>query len=90
MKDFEISMWYAEAVNILEGIGYNASVRENYSGRGMFGESVPAIVTDAPAVFVGFALCHTIEPYYVIVAQQYLPDRSDNMGRDDMVYYRGF
>lgn len=47
---------YGEAVGCLDGLGFEASVMVNYSGRAMFGKTVPAIVTDAPGTMVGWAV----------------------------------
>lgn len=92
---------FDRAAEILRSEGYEASVQEDYSGRGMSGRTTPAIVTDAGGVRVGWAIA-TAAAYVldmkgddmdsVIDALEtqmddLLPGRSDNMGRDAMVYY---
>lgn len=72
----------AEAVaDYLSAKCYTASVEEEYSGRAMFGKTVPAIVTNAPAAIVGFAVAEVTNNDF-----REVPKRQDNMGLD-MVYY---
>lgn len=68
-------------VDYLVGRAYEATVEEEYSGRFMYGKTVPAIVTYAPPVVVGFAVAEVTENDY-----REVPQRSDNMGLQ-MVYY---
>lgn len=65
----------------LVGRCYEATVDEEYSGRFMYGKTVPAIVTNAPAAVVGFAVAEMTENDF-----REVPTRSDNMGLQ-MVYY---
>lgn len=67
----------AEAI---EDEGYDAEVREEYSGRGMFGRTVPAIVTDAPLTMIGWA-AGTLD-----ISWDEVPTRTDSMGRQTVVY----
>jgi hypothetical protein len=60
-------------------LGVEAVVRETYSGRGMFGKSVPAIVTDN-IIAVGYAAAALDVPY------QDCPRRTDSMGTSLVVY----
>lgn len=82
----EIKQWYAAAVELLNDRGYEAEFREDYSGRGMFGDCVPAIVTSASGTLVGWALCQAAPDPEVARETRLLPARSDNMGMG-MVYY---
>jgi hypothetical protein len=47
---------YRDAVSILENLGHESHVQETYSGRCMYGEQTPAIVTDAPGALVDEAV----------------------------------
>jgi len=70
-----------EIVEMMLDNGYDAEVREDYSGRGMFGGTCPGIIT-APnsATVIGF-FAHAAG-----VMVDDLPERCDNMGLD-MIYY---
>jgi hypothetical protein len=88
MNKMEIFEVVAEVLK--ESHGYDASVRDDYSGRGMYGEKVPAIVTDAPSVLVGATFATVMLNDYE--AQEYevlevTPMRVDSMGKSAMVYY---
>lgn len=94
---------YLRAVELLEEKGHEASFREGYSGRAMYGKTVPAIVTGAPATLVGAAIVQAtaeliseavddgrLEPDEAIALVEpmdFVPARQDSMGRDDRVYY---
>ena len=78
---------YAMAVDVLDYQGYTASLRPAYSGRGMFGETTPGIVSNAPGVLVGWAINSSIlmrardtKPLTL------LPLRQDSMGRETIYY----
>ena len=86
---------YEAAVQLLENEGHEASVRDDYSGRGMFGSTTLAIVTGAPPAYIGWAITAAVaeasssdtDPYEVAdLALDLLPGHSDNMGLG-MVYY---
>ncbi len=75
-----------QAENIVDALseyGVDAEVREDYSGRGMYGNSVPAIVINDERVlmtigYVGATLDIELED---------LPRRTDSMGRDSIIVY---
>lgn len=71
---------FQEAAEVVQQRGYAAEVREGYSGRGMLGNRVLAIVTDAPGVLLGFILKDLGASY------SQLPVRIDNMGKDFIHY----
>ena len=79
---------YEAAVEFLNDEGYDAEVREDYSGRGMYGKTTPAIVTEAPAALVGYAIGLVAEDLALTDCnpKDLVPVRSDNMGLQ-MVYY---
>ena len=60
-----------DLIDILQGEGYEAELYENYSGRGMYGNTTIGVTTDARP--------HTIEDMNIGC-------RSDNMGLD-YIYY---
>ena len=82
--------------NVVDVLSYDQDVelREDYSGRGMYGNKCLAIVTDnrtdmeLPLVFVeeiiGRLDCDV--DMALAIAREILPDRVDNMGRG-YVYY---
>lgn len=87
---------YRQVVSILEGLGHESSLDEEYSGRCMYGKTVPAIVTDAPAPLIGWAICMALAENdefcaewpadSISDAQKLVPARSDSMGLS-AVYY---
>ena len=86
------------AAEALRCEGHEAEVRERYSGRAMFGATVPAIVTDAPAVLLGVAFAVAIADageelqlpvdtdWVLETAPKVAPLRADDMGLS-RVYY---
>ena len=64
-------------------------VYENYSGRNMYGATVPGIVTDNP-VAAGAAIAVVIldnDPFAdAFDVEKNLPERSDSMGRFIILY----
>lgn len=80
---------YRAAAEMLEAEGWESSAQEAYSGRGMYGTTCPAIVTEAPAVVLGMALAMAMDELGLSVGDPFraVPQRQDNMGRDAMVYY---
>jgi hypothetical protein len=72
-----------EVVDVLDfEFGIEAEVREDYSGRGMYGNTVVAfVVGSGEEIAVGYALG------MVGVAIGDIPDRIDSMGRDSVVIY---
>lgn len=81
-------MLYETAAEMLQAEGWDSDFRPDYSGRGMYGTTCPAIVTDAPAVVVGVAFCMAMDELGMSVGDPFraVPQRSDNMGLS-MVYY---
>lgn len=72
---------YEKAALDLEQQGYEAEYRPEYSGRGMFGTTCPALVSNAPYVIVGMSFAKAgVNP-------EQIPLRSDTMGRNGVVYY---
>lgn len=81
---------YEEAVDLLQQEGYEASTRDDYSGRAMYGKTCPAIVSDAPVPKVGAAVAQAmvdLEECHDTPIMSLIPGRSDGMGRDQVVYY---
>lgn len=87
---------FTRAAQILEERGHESSCRARYSGRAMYGAEVPAIVSEAPAMLVAWAvliaMCEDVEDdedalTLEDINPRDLPYRSDNMGRTAMVYY---
>ena len=85
---------YEEAVETIQQEGYTASFRETYSGRGMYGDQVPAIVTEASGAIVAWAvmvcLYHNLEDNGATDAmydsKRLLPLREDSMGLSRIYY----
>lgn len=91
---------FRHAVEWLEGEGYESSLREDYSGRAMFGNTTPAIVTDANGPIIGLAIVHGIIQWYEETvdsevdwedaikynALDVMPRRSDSMGLSTVWY----
>lgn len=74
----------------LVGLLDEVTIRNDYSGRAMYGETCFGIVTDQTDMVVGMALggalnVFDIDPYDVVCRA-----RSDNMGYDRIVYFPGF
>lgn len=69
----------ADAMDLLY---VEATVRESYSGRGMYGESVPALVVDGPgdAMAIGYAAAQAG------VSWEDVPKRTDDMGLGMVIY----
>ena len=94
MLDIEqnrLAVYYA-AAQLLEDEGYSAVVRTGYSGRGMEGNTVPAIVTDAPGAMVGWAITAAaclddfeIPDEFEIPGKD-IPKNQDHMGLS-LIYY---
>ena len=89
--EYDRGEFYKAACDILIEHGYEADYRPDYSGRAMYGDTTPAIVTDAPSAKVGWAVCIAVrnehnEQDAIDLAERIVPHRSDNMGLS-MVYY---
>ena len=72
-------------VSTLKDEGYEAYVAEDYSGRGMYGSTCTGIVTDAPAIVVGYTMAGGFSEDDHIHHEQ-LPGRVDSMGLDTIYY----
>lgn len=89
----ESSDVYKRAVELLDEEGWEATFRRDYSGRGMYGSTVPAIVTDAPGPVVGGAVyaaalefsCEMLPAFREFAGL--LPEYTDSMGLSSRVYY---
>lgn len=82
---------YQAACEALISMGYEASVHENYSGRGMYGDTCTGIVCDAAGPIVGWAICEAWWETHDVnddgpCPRKFIPARSDSMGRE-MIYY---
>lgn len=82
---------YDEAAAVLQLVGHDADMMSDYSGRGMYGSTTPAIVSNASGPMVGWAVTVAVDRKFsgekTFEDVLYLiPTRSDNMGLD-MVYY---
>ncbi len=87
-----------KVVEFLQDNGYEAEVREDYSGRGMFGKTTVGIETNAPGTLIGWLVAKSIidENYGDAEAgvdalddfnfRRDLPMRWDSMGLA-MIYY---
>ena len=84
----KLKVW-EEAVALLQDAGYEASIRSDYSGRAMYGEKCPAIVTDAPGTVVGVMVVEASIGFEEAQAEpfvSFIPLRSDSMGRSQVFY----
>ena len=102
MKDYTVDKLVTDEIkkeifeNVVDTLAYDqdAELRNDYSGRGMYGDKCLAIVTDnridmeLPLIFVeeiiGRIDCDADKA--LAVAREILPNRIDNMGRG-YVYY---
>ena len=78
---------YRAASVLLEEYGVEVSYDRAYSGRGMYGETTPAITCDSGCM-VGWAIMVVAEDFGLDLreARRYLPQRSDNMGLSTVWY----
>lgn len=69
---------------------YEVSVDAEYSGRGMYGRTTPALITDAPALFVGMLIGEAIAEeqggWHAVYADDDLLGRTDSMGLGKVYY----
>lgn len=82
---------YRSAVESMQNAGHEASLYEDYSGRGMYGATCPGIVTNKSGVVVGFYIAEAIADEYGPEAiydfdESVLPQRTDSMGLDTIYY----
>jgi len=82
---------YQAACEILESAGHRASVYENYSGRGMYGDTCTGIVSDCAGPLIGWAICEAWWATHTVsedgpCPRKFIPRRSDSMGRETIFY----
>lgn len=92
---------FQRAVAFLQQQGYQASFREHYSGRAMYGRNTMAIVTEAPEILLGSAITLAMVEIYSQEndnneqgvqffledeMQYFIPGSQDSMGQG-YVYY---
>jgi len=90
----EKSTFYKEIVRFLEEQGEEASYQDDYSGRGMYGDTTPAIITDCSLTTIATAGLRIIEFNELAgsigeaadMIAELLPRRRDNFGLH-RVYY---
>ena len=80
---------YRDAVDILEGQGYDADLREDYSGRGMYGKETAGIVTDASGPMVGLAVAIALKDrgYSLASNADFVPTSVDSIGLSTIFYH---
>lgn len=80
--------FYKAIVEQLQNDGYNARFKERYSGRHMYGVTVPAIDTEASLARVTFVGCTVAEENGIPVNEidALLPHQTDSMGLDFVHY----
>lgn len=90
---------FKAACELLHEDGHDAEAQMDYSGRCMYGDTVPAIVTDAEASVMGAAVMVAAlrevggkngvvsDHSLVHEAWQFIPGRFDTMGRNGRVFY---
>ena len=69
----------------------STSLDESYSGRGMYGKTVPAIVSSLNPMIIGATiaralLLETDDINSLEYVEEYLPQRTDSMGYDKVFY----
>jgi hypothetical protein len=86
--------FYKKIVELIVNFGYDAYLYDDYSGRGMYGRTVPAIVTSISPVLMGaYAMLAAsdllsydgIDEIFDEIVD-ILPKSQDNMGLS-MIYY---
>ena len=85
---------FTQAVEILNEYGHEASVYEDYSGRGMYGDTVDGITADCSGALIGWAIVVATaesmdgDDYRDIheVAKDLLPSRTDSLGLSKIYY----
>lgn len=78
-------------VDALEQNGDEAELRKDYSGRGMYGKTTAAIVTEASPILIGFLAAQSIcdnegEEGLFDFDTRDLPKQSDSMGLSKVYY----
>lgn len=90
-KDYsgvDVASIYEAAADILRESGYEAEVREDYSGRGMYGRTCCGIITNASGPMVGYSITCAmsdlgIDPFDWV---DLIPKRWDSMGLQSIYY----
>ena len=77
---------YERACEILEEEGFESDFRPDYSGRAMYGSTVPGIVSDASGPVVGWAICIAMAHVAKGMELDMIPRRTDNMGLSTIYY----
>ncbi len=86
---------YQAAVELMDESGYPADYRADYSGRGMYGDTTPAIVTEHETM-IGWAIAgvvagevpvHDDMEYFLEASRDLIPRRTDQMGRSSTIFY---
>jgi len=75
--------------NAAEEVGLDIEVRDEYSGRGMYGKTTYAIITDSITDLIPALLCHAAYDYVDIVADGLFDNfklRQDSMGLGIVLY----
>lgn len=75
--------------NAAEEVGLDIEVRDDYSGRGMYGKITHAIVADSLCDLIPALLCHAAYDYVAVVEDGLFDDfklRQDNMGLGIVLY----
>ena len=85
---------YRRACELLAESGYEADFRGAYSGRAMYGRTVPAIVCDASGPIIGWAIATAYTALYcdddpqdlLDASRAMMPTRMDSMGMSTIHY----
>ncbi len=81
---------YKSAVTLIEDAGEEAEFRPEYSGRGMYGKTRPAIVTGISGARLGAFIALAIYQHFGELDEEMIseivPDRYDSMA-NQRVYY---
>ena len=77
---------YESVADKLQNLGYSARVSDDYSGRGMSGQTCIGITTDAPSALIGSAVELSAIEDGIADAYKYQPRRSDSMGKQTIYY----
>ena len=76
--------------NIMENAGKNVEVRDDYSGRGMFGKTTCGVVVDSELLVISALLAYAKELSedgpYIGEMPEFDTLRHDNMGKQMIIY----
>lgn len=85
-----------DIIELIEDAMYRASIEDDvdlltdYSGRGMYGRTCPAVVTDSETfhrLLVGIAFACAEQGRTIDDASQFANAHTDSMGRDTVYYW---